>query len=252
MNKVDINALVSLQMCGAAEMLKKYIDIEKDHFKNDNLGETLNSIRHYAKLLIDERNDVLHRHYMHTQSIRPATAFSYLCQYVDAVYGDNSMEHQYFTGTYSRDSSALTELLEHYLSAAFDNSVTVSHNTYRKQIRRIARSYTKLMQRKQYPHISVFVDIAICPKCHNHAFLIKRTEAIATYWTGEPNNSVSVLELFNPSGESEETLRCSVCRLEWKDDVLRLYQDIGKIKCIKSDIHPNDLGHEFRSYLACM
>ena len=108
------------------------------------------------------------------------------------------------------------------------------------------------MQRKQYPHISVFVDIAICPKCHNHAFLIKQTEAIATYWTGEPNNSVSVLELFNPSGESEETLRCSVCRLEWKDDVLRLYQDIGKIKCIKSDIHPNDLGHEFRSYLACM
>ena len=36
-NKVDINALVSLQMCGAAEMLKKYIDIEKDHFKSDNI-----------------------------------------------------------------------------------------------------------------------------------------------------------------------------------------------------------------------
>lgn len=86
-NKVDINTLVSLQMCGAAEMLKKYIDIEKEYFKNNNLEETINSIRHYAKLLIDNRNDVLHRHYMHTQSIRPATTFSYLRQYVDCIRG---------------------------------------------------------------------------------------------------------------------------------------------------------------------
>lgn len=251
-NKIDINALVSLQMCGAAEMLKKYIDIEMNHFKNDNLEEILNSIRHYAKLLIDNRNDVLHRHYMHTQSIRPATVFSYLCQYVDAIYGDNSMEHQYLTGAYSRDSPALTELLKCYLSAAFDEPVTVSHNKYRNQIRRIARSYTKLMQRKQYPHISVFVDIVICPKCRNYAFLINRTEAMATYWTGEPNNSVSVLEFFNPSGESEETLRCPACRLEWKDDVLQLYQSIKKIDCLKSNIYPNELGHEFSSYLLGM
>ena len=248
-NKVDINTLVSLQMCGAAEMLKKYIDIEKYHFKNDNLEETLNSIRHYAKLLIDNRNDVLHRHYMHTQSIRPATAFSYLCQYVDAVYGDNSMEHQYLTGTYSRDASALTELLKRYLSADFDEPENLSIDTYNKQIHKITSKYTALMRsKKQYPNLSLTTDIVTCPKCGKYAFLTRQTEVLATYWEGEPNNSISVLEMFNPSGESEETLQCPICQLEWKDDVLHLYQNIGEIKHLKTHIPPDELSKEFKQY----
>ncbi|MEY8564013.1 hypothetical protein AALA48_04580 [Bifidobacterium pseudolongum] len=248
-NKVDINALVSLQMCGAAEMLKKYIDIEKDHFKSDNIEEQLKSFGYCAQLLINGRNDVLHRHHMQTQSIRPVTAFSYLRQLIDAVYGDNSMEHQYFTGTYYRDTPALTELLERYLSTPFEKPESISINKYAKKIHKIASNYTALMRRKkQYPNLSLTTDIVTCPKCDEYAFLTKRMEALATYWEGEPNNSISVLEIFNPSGKSRETLQCPICQLEWKDDVLHLYQDIGEIKHLKTHIPPDELSKEFKQY----
>lgn len=248
-NKVDINALVSLQMCGAAEMLKKYIDIEKDHFKSDNIEEQLKSFGYCAQLLINGRNDVLHRHHMQTQSIRPVTAFSYLRQLIDAVYGDNSMEHQYFTGTYYRDTPALTELLERYLSTPFEKPESISINKYAKKIHKIASNYTALMRRKkQYPNLSLTTDIVTCPKCDEYAFLTKRMEALATYWEGEPNNSISVLEIFNPSGKSRETLQCPICQLEWKDDALHLYQDIGEIKHLKTHIPPDELSKEFKQY----
>lgn len=246
-NKVDINALVSLQMCGAAEMLKKYIDIEKDHFKSDSIEEQLKSFGYCAQLLINGRNDVLHRHHMQTQSIRPVTTLSYLRQFIDAIYGDNSMEHQYFTGTYYRDTPALTELLERYLNTPFEKPESISINKYTKKIHKIASNYTALMKhKKQYPNLSLTTDIATCPKCDEYAFLTKRIEALATYWEGEPNNSISVLEIFNPSGESTETLQCPICQLEWKDDVLHLYQDFGEIKCIKTHIRSDKLSLEFK------
>lgn len=251
-NEIDINALASLQMCGASDMLNKYWEIESRHFNNQAVGMALNSIRHYAQLLICGRNDVLHRHHMQTQSIRPISAFTYLFQHVDAVYGEHGIEHQYLAGTYFRQMPALSELLERYLNAPFDTPMIISRNTYSKQIRRIARSYTKLMQRHQYPHASISVSIVRCPKCNNFAFLINRTEAMAAYWEGEPNNSPSVLELFNPSGESEDTLRCPVCHLAWKDDVLNLYRNIRQLKYIKRYIHPTELSRVFAPYFACM
>ena len=186
---------------------------------------------------------------MQTQSIRPVTTFSYLRQLIDAVYGDNSMEHQYFTGTYYRDTPALTELLERYLSTPFEKPESISINKYAKKIHKIASNYTALMRRKkQYPNLSLTTDIVTCPKCDEYAFLTKRMEALATYWEGEPNNSISVLEIFNPSGKSRETLQCPICQLEWKDDVLHLYQDIGEIKHLKTHIPPDELSKEFKQY----
>ena len=51
------------------------------------------------------------------------------------------MEHQYLTGTYSRDASALTELLKRYLSADFDEPENLSIDTYNKQIHKITSKY---------------------------------------------------------------------------------------------------------------
>lgn len=248
--KIDINALSTLQMRGASDMLRLYREEEINLFKNRNNQIDIDTVVHYARLLINSRNDVLHRHHMQMQSLSPSVAFSYFRRAADAVYGKNSTEHSYLAGTYSRKSPALAELLECYINAPFDKSNPVSINTYKKEIHKIAHIYTKLKQEKKYPRLSLTVQIVRCPKCNNHAFMMNRTEDLYTYWTGEPNNSPSVLACFNTSGASEQTLTCPACQLNWKDDVLKLYkscQNAEQIKCISGAIEPDRLNHEFTS-----
>lgn len=255
-NAIDINTLASLQTRGAADMLTKYIDIESSRYKNSkesitqsgDFDKTINSVRKYAGILIDCRNDILHRHHMQTLSISPIQSFTYFQQSIDFIYGEDSKEHQYLTGTYSDSISALTQLLQRYLNASSDGFPIASESIYNKQIHKINRTYTTLMQKHQYPHLSITADIVICPKCNHYAFMLHRIEALFTYWQGEPNNSPSVLGFFNPSGEPEEVLQCPSCNLKWEDNVLQLYRDIGKIKHIKNHIRPNELLRKFSHY----
>ena len=255
-NAIDINALASLQTCGAADMLAKYICIESNRLKsggedtkrNKDFNTSINSIMKYVKILIDGRNDILHRRHMQTKSISPTQSFTYFLQSVDFIYGEDSKEHQYLTGAYSNSIPALTQLLQRYLNASSSSFLSASKSKYNKYIHKIDRNYTTLMQKHQYPHLSITADIVIYPKCNHYAFLVHRTEALFTYWQGAPNNSPSVLGFFNPSGKPEEVLQCPSCNLEWKDNVLQLYRDIEKIEHVKNFIRPNELSREFSHY----
>lgn len=240
-NRMDIAALSSMQLVGIRDLFKKFIKEERLQHENPQSIEIVNSLEKHGLMLLEERNSIVHRNLLQRQSFDSLLMFSHIVSYIQSLYGSESPELACFQGKYKRQIPALTELLNVYLASSSYQEVENIGLAYHKAIIKIINLERSLRTDKRFPNPSLSASIIACPRCGEYAFITERTEALYTYWTGEPNNSSSVLTSGNPSGESEYELFCPICTLHWDDTVLSIYNAASSIEYRQQHLKPNQL-----------